>query len=157
MAPGEFERVLARSEPATEVVDREGDDTAVILYMSGTTGTPKGAELTHSNLQSNVEVVVRMLSVGTDDVILGALPLFHAFGQTCGLNTAIGSGACLALVPRFDAGRVLETIERERVTVFRSGTDDVRGAAAPSRAPLASPAAAVASWHWASPVASKAT
>jgi len=120
VAPGEFERMLASSEPATGVVDREADDTAVILYTSGTTGTPKGAELTHANLQSNVEVVVRMLSVGSDDVILGALPLFHAFGQTCGLNTAISSGACLALVPRFDAGKVLETIERERVTVFEA-------------------------------------
>jgi len=120
VAPGEFERVLASIEPSTEVVDRGRGDTAVILYTSGTTGTPKGAELTHSNLASNVEVVVRMLSVGADDVILGALPLFHAFGQTCGLNTAISSGACLALVPRFDAGRVLETIERERVTVFEA-------------------------------------
>ena len=120
VAPGEFERMLASSEPATGVVDREADDTAVILYTSGTTGTPKGAELTHANLQSNVEVVVRMLSVGSDDLILGALPLFHAFGQTCGLNTAISSGACLALVPRFDAGKVLETIERERVTVFEA-------------------------------------
>jgi long-chain acyl-CoA synthetase len=120
LSPGEFERVLARTEPAAEVVDRKGDDTAVILYTSGTTGTPKGAEFTHSNLQSNVEVVVRMLSVGSDDVILGALPLFDAFGQTCGLNTSISSGACLALVPRFEAGRVLETIERERVTVFEA-------------------------------------
>jgi long-chain acyl-CoA synthetase len=120
VAPGEFDRLLASTEPATEVVDRESDDTAVILYTSGTTGTPKGAELTHSNLASNTEVVIRMLSVGTDDVILGALPLFHAFGQTCGLNTAISSGACLALVSRFDAGRVLETIEREGVTVFEA-------------------------------------
>ncbi len=120
VAPGEFERLLARTEPATEVVARTGNDTAVILYTSGTTGTPKGAELTHSNLASNVEVVVRMLSVGTDDVILGALPLFHGFGQTCGLNAAICSGACLALVSRFDAGRVLETIEREGVTVFEA-------------------------------------
>jgi long-chain acyl-CoA synthetase len=120
VAPGAFERLLGRTEAATEVVDRAGGDTALILYTSGTTGTPKGAELTHSNLASNVEVVVRMLSVVADDVILGALPLFHAFGQTCGLNTAICSGACLALVPRFDAGRVLETIERERVTVFEA-------------------------------------
>lgn len=111
VALGEFERLLASTEPATEVVDRMGDDTAVIMYTSGTTGTPR-AELTHSNLASNVEEVVRMLSVGTHDVILGALPLFHAFGHTCGLNTAISSGACLALVARFDADRVLETIER---------------------------------------------
>ena len=118
VAPGEFERVLASTEPATEVVDRAGDDTAVILYTSGTTGTPKGAELTHFNLARNVEVVVRMFAVGSDDVMLGALPLFHAFGQTCALNAAVKSGACLALVARFDPAGVLETIERERVTVF---------------------------------------
>jgi long-chain acyl-CoA synthetase len=63
-------------------------------------------------------VVVRLLSVGADDVILGASPLFHAFGQTCGLNAAAKSGACLALVARFDPGRVLETIEREGATAF---------------------------------------
>ncbi len=118
VAPGEFERLLASAEPSTEVVDRAGDDTAVILYTSGTTGTPKGAELTHSNLTSNVEAVTRLFSAGPEDVILGALPLFHAFGQTCGLNEAVKSGACLALVARFDPGRVLQTIERERVTVF---------------------------------------
>jgi long-chain acyl-CoA synthetase len=118
VAPGEVERLLQGTEPASEVVDRAGDDTAVILYTSGTTGTPKGAELTHSNLVSNVEVVVPLLAVGAEDVMLGALPLFHAFGQTCALNTAVKSGACLALVARFDPTRVLETIERERVTVF---------------------------------------
>jgi long-chain acyl-CoA synthetase len=118
VAPGEFERLLASTEPATEVVDRAGDDTAVILYTSGTTGMPKGAQLTHFNLARNVEVVVRMFAVRPDDVILGALPLFHAFGQTCALNAAVKSGACLALVARFDPARVLETIERERVTVF---------------------------------------
>ncbi len=118
VAPVAFERLLAGAEPVAEVADRAGDDTAVILYTSGTTGTPKGAELTHANLASNVEVVVPLLSVQADDVILGALPLFHAFGQTCALNVAAKSGACLALVARFDPARVLETIERERVTVF---------------------------------------
>ncbi len=51
-------------------------------------------------------------------MVLGALPLFHAFGQTCGLNAAIGAGASLALIPRFDAGQALATIERDGVTVF---------------------------------------
>src|SRR5206468_331269 len=93
-------------------------DTAVILYTSGTTGTPKGAELTHGNLEANVEVVSDMLGLGHEDVILGAVPLFHAFGQTCALNAAIATGACLTRIPRFDPTLALEIIERDRVTVF---------------------------------------
>jgi long-chain acyl-CoA synthetase len=118
VAPGEFEQLLANSEPVAEVARRAGDDTAVILYTSGTTGKPKGAELTHANLARNVEVMLGVFSIGPDDVVLGALPLFHSFGQTCGLNAAVTSGACLTLVPRFDPGKVLETIQRDRVTVF---------------------------------------
>ena len=97
---------------------RAGDDTAVILYTSGTTGTPKGAELTHSNLKRNVDVSIGLFSIGEGDVILGALPLFHVFGQTCGLNTAIAAGACLTLIPRFDPAKALAIIERDRVNVF---------------------------------------
>ena len=117
--PGEFENLVGAAEPVVEVADRDPDDTAVILYTSGTTGTPKGAELTHSNLVRNVEVTLETLvEAGPDDVILGALPLFHSFGQTCGLNVAVAAGACLTLIPRFDAGKALEIIERDRATVF---------------------------------------
>jgi long-chain acyl-CoA synthetase len=111
--------LLADVAPTEEVARREADDTAVILYTSGTTGTPKGAELTHSNLTHNSEVSQGLFTLGPDDVILGALPLFHAFGQTCGLNTAVLVGAALALVPRFDADAVLETIAQRGVTVFQ--------------------------------------
>jgi long-chain acyl-CoA synthetase len=100
------------------VAERDVSDTAVILYTSGTTGKPKGAELTHGNLGRNVEVMLELLSVGHDDVVLGALPLFHSFGQTCGLNLAVASGASLALLPRFVPGDVLELVERRGVTVF---------------------------------------
>jgi long-chain acyl-CoA synthetase len=104
---------------ATELADKAGDDTAVILYTSGTTGTPKGAELTHANLVRNADVCARTLfGAGPDDVVLGALPLFHSFGQTCALNTSVASGATLALVPRFSPQAVLEVIAREGVTVF---------------------------------------
>jgi long-chain acyl-CoA synthetase len=106
----------APPEPA--VAERAAEDTAVILYTSGTTGRPKGAELTHGNLTRNAEVMRELIDVGAEDVILGALPLFHSFGQTCGLNTAVATGACLALIPRFLPGDVLELIERRRVTVF---------------------------------------
>jgi long-chain acyl-CoA synthetase len=106
------------AEPGFEVADRDVADTAVILYTSGTTGKPKGAELTHGNLARNAEVMRGLVSLGSGDVVLGALPLFHSFGQTCGLNTAVLAGACLALLPRFVPGDVLDVIERRRVTVF---------------------------------------
>src|SRR4051794_6832442 len=119
VAPGEFEKLLADAPSAPENVERAGDDTAVILYTSGTTGTPKGAELTHDNLYRNAEVTARTLVQATEqDVILGALPLFHAFGQTCAMNVAVIAGACLTLIPRFDARKALEIIKRDRVTVF---------------------------------------
>lgn len=117
--PGEFEALLAAAEPLREVADRDPDDTAVILYTSGTTGTPKGAELTHSNLGTNVELAVKLFDLPDEAVILGALPLFHSFGQTCGLNTCIAAGGTLTLIPRFDPGKALEIIQRDSVDVFQ--------------------------------------
>lgn len=100
-------------------VSRASDDTAVILHTSGTTGVPKGAELTHGNLISNQAVTARsLLNLGPHDVVMGCLPLFHAFGMTCGLVAAISTGATLALLPRFDPARALEMIAAEKVTVF---------------------------------------
>jgi long-chain acyl-CoA synthetase len=117
--PGEFEQIVGEAEPITEVADRSGDDTAVILYTSGTTGTPKGAELTHDNLLSNVEAILStLIKIQPDDVVLGALPLFHSFGQTCGLNSCMKAGGTLTLIPRFDPDKALEIIERDRVTIF---------------------------------------
>jgi long-chain acyl-CoA synthetase len=116
--PDSFAELLARADPVDEVFDRHADDDAVILYTSGTTGKPKGAQLTHANLAINADVSKALFTLGHEDVVLGALPLFHAFGQTCGLNATVSAGASLALVPRFDAGKVLATIERDRVTVF---------------------------------------
>ena len=63
MEPGDLERCSTRCEPVAEVVERDPDDTAVILYTSGTTGTPKGAELTHDNLLANVEVSVGLFGL----------------------------------------------------------------------------------------------
>jgi len=116
--PGELEPLLARCEPEPAVVDRADDDTAVILYTSGTTGTPKGAELTHGNLSHNIEASVALFGFDETSVTLGALPLFHAFGQTCALNATIAVGGRLTLLERFDAGRALAIIARDRVTVF---------------------------------------
>src|SRR3954454_9652745 len=75
---------LLADEPLSGPVDRADDDTAVILYTSGTTGQPKGAELTHAGLNSNARTTQETLLEGsTKDVIMGCLPLFHVFGLTC--------------------------------------------------------------------------
>jgi long-chain acyl-CoA synthetase len=109
---------LASTPPVASAEQRAADDTAVILYTSGTTGRPKGAQLTHANVGSNSAVVCDLLGADEHDVLLGALPLFHAFGQICALNVTIRLGAMLTLLPRFDPVLVLETVERDRVTVF---------------------------------------
>jgi long-chain acyl-CoA synthetase len=118
VTPGEFEQAVMEAEPRREVVERAGDDTAVILYTSGTTGTPKGAELTHDNLSRNAEASRALFDTGPGDVVLGALPLFHSFGQTCGLNATVAGGGTLTLLPRFDPGKAFEIFERDAVTVF---------------------------------------
>lgn len=116
--PGEFEALIGAATPIGEVAERAGDDTCVILYTSGTTGTPKGAELTHSNIGSNVEANVEMFGFKPGDVLFGGLPLFHSFGQTSAMNSAIASGATVTLLPRFDAAKAIEIIDRDGVTVF---------------------------------------
>ncbi|HET6507610.1 MAG TPA: long-chain fatty acid--CoA ligase [Baekduia sp.] len=93
------------------------DDTAVILYTSGTTGRPKGAELTHANLVSNARASARLFGLDRDDVVFGGLPLFHSFGQTCVLNAALLSGAHVRLVPRFSPDEALAMVA-DGVTVF---------------------------------------
>jgi len=118
MTPGEFEKLVAEHEPRDGVAERDGSDTAVILYTSGTTGKPKGAELTHDNLRKNAEAARGLFDLGAEAVTLGALPLFHSFGQTCALNATLSSGGCLTLIPRFDPGTALEIIQRDKVTVF---------------------------------------
>jgi long-chain acyl-CoA synthetase len=117
--PGEFERLLADAPAEPEDLPRAASDTAVILYTSGTTGTPKGAELTHANtLENCLHGGIELVDVSEQDVMLGALPLFHSFGQTCCLNTAVRAGACLTMLPRFDPAKALEIIQRDKVTVF---------------------------------------
>ena len=119
VAPGEFEKLLADNEPDHELVERASDDTAVILYTSGTTGKPKGAELTHDNLLRNARASSALAQSGEEDIVLGALPLFHSFGQTCGLNATLSVGGCISMIPRFAPAKALEIIQRHRVTVFQ--------------------------------------
>jgi long-chain acyl-CoA synthetase len=98
---------------------RQDDDDAVILYTSGTTGRPKGAELTHAGLVRNATLTGRtLLRNSSDDVIMGCLPLFHVFGLTCGLNATVAAAGTLTLLPRFDPAKALDIMQRDAVTIF---------------------------------------
>src|SRR5204862_815727 len=98
--------------------DRADDDPAVIIYTAGTTGTPKGATLTHSNISSGAEVARDLVDAGPDFVGLATLPLFHVFGMNSVMNVAIRARGLLTLLPRFEPGKALEIIERDGVTSF---------------------------------------
>jgi long-chain acyl-CoA synthetase len=117
--PADFAQIVFGQEPVEEVADAAAGDTAVILYTSGTTGQPKGAELTHSNLKRNAEVITRLGELSPEDVLLGALPLFHSFGQTCTMNAAVAAGAMMTQLPRFDPEKALEIIQRDKATIFQ--------------------------------------
>ncbi|HZN88059.1 MAG TPA: long-chain fatty acid--CoA ligase [Thermoleophilaceae bacterium] len=117
--PGKFEELVGGYSHEHELVERSADDTAVILYTSGTTGKPKGAELTHANLLRNCRGMGDFAEIDENTVLLGALPLFHSFGQTCTMNCAISSGAMVTMIPRFDPEKALEIIERDGVTIFQ--------------------------------------
>ncbi|MBI3091721.1 MAG: long-chain fatty acid--CoA ligase [Candidatus Tectomicrobia bacterium] len=112
LALADAETPDAAPAPGTE------DDTAVIMYTSGTTGRPKGAMLSHRNLLSNARSGAALFGFGADDRVLTALPLTHIYGQTCTLNAPWLAGACVVLHDRFDAAEVLESIQRRRVTAF---------------------------------------
>ena len=117
--PESFDALLAAQQPVATVADRAAEDTAVILYTSGTTGQPKGAELTHGNLVRNVEVTQSdLLQLTVDDVVFGGLPLFHSFGQTCTLNVSMATGATVLMLPRFDARAAVNLLARHHATVF---------------------------------------
>jgi long-chain acyl-CoA synthetase len=108
---------LMTHEPGA-FIDRDAEDTAVVLYTSGTTGSPKGAELTHTNMSRNAEISVGLVNTGPDDIIFGGLPLFHSFGQTVGMNAAVLAGATMTLIPRFEPTKALEILERDKVTIM---------------------------------------
>jgi len=111
-----------RAEPPSRTILRSPEDTAVVLYTSGTTGRPKGAELTHANLLFNAFASRQITALAVDlrlpQTRLIALPLFHAYGQTAQMNAGFLNADRLVLVPRFNASEVLELFEREQVSLF---------------------------------------
>jgi long-chain acyl-CoA synthetase len=106
-------------QPLQPVAIDPQEDLALLQYTGGTTGTPKGAMLTHQNLSVNARQIVAIdPEAQARDMIMGALPLFHVFANACVLNRTVVNGGCIAMVPRFDAGQVLATIQRTGATAF---------------------------------------
>ncbi len=113
-----FERLLAVTVPHFEMVSRQPTDTAVIVYTSGTTGRPKGAELTHIQLYMNADIPGRLFDVKPDDIVITVLPLFHVFGLSSILDVCVRFGCTMSLIPRFTPAAVLTAIQRDRATIF---------------------------------------
>ncbi len=102
--------------PEVEIEPRE--DTAAIEYTGGTTGFPKGAMLTHYNLVANAIQNATFLSWTENDVIVGLLPFYHSWGACTCVNSPIYAGAKVVTMPRYDTDTLLETIEKEKVTLL---------------------------------------
>jgi long-chain acyl-CoA synthetase len=110
---------LMRGQPTTfDMVATSPDDTAVILYTSGTTGKPKGAELSHLNMLLNARLADTLYPRATDDVHLITLPLFHSFGQSVQMNAGIYNRATLVLLSRFSPETALRLMNEENITFF---------------------------------------
>jgi len=114
-----LDELAASAKGIEAIVPRDAHDTAVVLYTSGTTGKPKGAEITHLNVTMNVVVSAQhSFDIDETDVVLGCLPLFHTFGQTCCMNTSFYVGATVVMLPRFNGPAALDLLVDEKCTIF---------------------------------------
>jgi long-chain acyl-CoA synthetase len=113
-----WDDLLADTPPSPVTLDPE-EDLALLQYTGGTTGTPKGAMLTHQNITANTRQVEAIDPREDErDVIVGVLPMFHVFANICVLNRTVVHGGCIAMLPRFDAGQALKTLARVQATAI---------------------------------------
>lgn len=113
-----FSTVLDSGNLTFKGPELNDDDTAIILYTSGTTGKPKGAMLTHKNLYSNAKDVSEYLKINSDDKVVAVLPMFHVFCLTVALNAPLLSGATLLIAPKFSPREIFEGVKENQATVF---------------------------------------
>ncbi|MBJ7358982.1 AMP-binding protein, partial [Nocardioides sp.] len=115
-----FGQILGGMEGTFDAVETDEDDTAVILYTSGTTGQPKGAELRHRNMRDNAMLGEKLFGASAEDpdTFLCVLPLFHSFGQTVIQNGAAAYGGTVVMLPRFEPAAALELMQSEGITFF---------------------------------------
>jgi acyl-CoA synthetase (AMP-forming)/AMP-acid ligase II len=116
-AATDWTRALASASPAADPQSADGD-LAMILYTSGTTGSPKGVMLSHANLAANVDSIIAYLQLGRDDSIVSVLPFYYSYGASV-LHTHLSAGAFLVLEQNLVFPHLMvETMARERVSGF---------------------------------------
>jgi long-chain acyl-CoA synthetase len=113
----DFQAIVGSAATMRALEPRARHDTALIQYTSGTTGAPKGAELTHGNVTANCELIRAFFGIGPADVLLGVVPWFHITGMEVQLNLMAYTGATLVALHRFDVETALRAIQRYRCTV----------------------------------------
>nr|WP_090870580.1 long-chain-fatty-acid--CoA ligase [Oceanobacillus limi] len=114
-------KILEQTTPNYQPVEVDPkEDLALLQYTGGTTGFPKGVMLTHYNLVSNVQMSDAWLykTKEGEEIVLGVLPFFHVYGMTTVMNMSIMAGQKMILMPKFDAGDVLKTIQKQKPTLF---------------------------------------
>jgi long-chain acyl-CoA synthetase len=114
----DFGAFMGTQPPTFDTVATMPDDTCLLIYTSGTTGKPKGAELTNYNIFQCCHIGSHIFEFTEDDVVFGALPMFHSFGLVNVLNTSVHNGGTISLLPRFDADKTLELIQRDKISIF---------------------------------------
>lgn len=113
-----WERLILDSNEKNESPSIQEDDLAVILYTSGTTGKPKGAMLSHRNLTSNAASMSQLAEFTEEDRIIAVLPMFHVFSIATCINIPIACGAAIVIVPKFSPAEVINSIRKEKATLF---------------------------------------
>jgi len=113
-----FSELIAKGKPNMEPIDVDGNETAIILYTSGTTGQPKGAMLTHTNIYSNARDIADYLGYSPDDRVVATLPVFHVFALSVVVNAPLLTGATVLLAPRFSPTEIFKIVKEQKATVF---------------------------------------
>ncbi|MFA5787898.1 MAG: AMP-binding protein, partial [Actinomycetota bacterium] len=117
----DFKRLLKTHGPLEQPHTGSLDDVALLQYTGGTTGTPKGAMLTHRNLLANAHQVLAWLGDRLEpggEVVLAVIPFFHIYGVVAGLLVGVSLGARMVLMPRPDYKMMVKAIEKQRATIF---------------------------------------
>ncbi len=113
-----FTKLVREGDLEIDPPSLEQDDTAIILYTSGTTGKPKGAMLTHKNLYSNAKDTADYLHINGDDRVIAALPMFHVFCLTVSLNAPLMNGGTILIMPKFSPNEVFRLAMEYEATIF---------------------------------------